>query len=104
MSNFGIDLDSLVLPGDTREIFEPDSKGGWSGMSSRVYVSTHRGGADGVIQIGYDPDQNKSFLRVRSNDPEARWGDWNEVVAPAPPPEARKSKAADEETSSRSKK
>jgi hypothetical protein len=106
MSNTEIDLDTLTLPGSTREIFDPVTKGAWPDVSSRIYISTHRSGPEGVIQIGYDPDLDKSFVRSRSGGEESRWGDWVAIVAPPPePPATRKAKAkADEEPEATSKK
>jgi hypothetical protein len=108
MSNSNIDLDTLLATGDSREIFDPVTKGAWPGVTSRIYVSTHRSGPASAIQIGYDPELDKTFARAKASGEESRWGNW--VAIEAPPPEApAKAKAkADEneetETETRSKK
>ena len=97
MSNSGIDLDTLLATGGSREIFDPVAKGAWPGVSSRIYVSTHRSGPESAIQIGYDPELDKTFARSRSGGEESRWGSWVAVEAPPPEPPARKAKALEAE-------
>lgn len=92
MSNTEIDLDTLTLAGGSREIFDPVTKGAWPGVSSRIYVATHRSGPGGVIQVGYDPELDKSFVRALGG-PEERWGEWLAVEVPPPDPPARKAAA-----------
>ena len=96
------------ISGDSREVFDPVSKSVWSGASSRVYVSTHRSGPDSAIQIGYDPELDKTFARAKAGGEDSRWGDWVAVEAPPPPPpeltRKGKAKADDEESEARSKK
>jgi len=96
MSNSGIDLDTLLATGGSREIFDPVAKGAWPGVSSRVYVSTHRAGPESAIQLGYDPELDKTFARAKAGGEESRWGTWVAVEAPPDPP-ARKAKAIEAE-------
>ena len=96
MSNSGIDLDTLLATGGSREIFDPVAKGAWPGVSSRIYVSTHRAGPDSAVQLGYDPEQDKTFARAKAGGEESRWGTWVAVEAPPDPP-ARKAKAIEAE-------
>lgn len=98
MSNTEVDLDTLlpVNLGSGREIFDPVAASAWPGASDRIYVSTHRSGPQGAVQIGYDPEHDKSWVRAQAADGSG-WSDWMEVAAPPPvepPPEdASKSKA-----------
>ena len=96
MTNTAVDLDGLLATGDSREIFEPVNA--WSGASGRIYVSTHRASSTGAIQLGYDPENDKTFARANSGAEGSVWGTWTAIEAPPPPPEARKTKAkADDE-------
>jgi len=86
MTNADINPDSLTIAGTTREIFNPDSKGTWPDAGSRVYVSVHRVGPEGLVQLGYDPDSGKSYARAAASG-ESRWSSWTVLEAPPPPPE-----------------
>ena len=97
MSNSGIDLDTLLATGGSREIFDPVAKGAWPGVSSRIYVSTHRAGPESAIQLGYDPELDKTFARAKAGGEESRWGSWVAVEAPPPETLARKAKAVEAE-------
>ena len=103
MSNSDIDLDTLLPTGDSREIFDPAAKGAWPGVSSRIYVSTHRSGPEGAIQIGYDPELDKTFARAKTGGEESRWGDWVAIEAPAPPVRKAKAKADEDEAPAKKK-
>jgi hypothetical protein len=91
MTNSGVDLDTLTLPlnpGTGWEIFDPDSKGVWPDASARIYVATYRCGPDSVIQVGFDPELNKAFVRA-ATDAEGRWSVWVAIEPPPPNPEAK---------------
>ena len=83
------DLDTLTLANSSgREIFNPESKSAWPDASDRVYVQTTAANrTHGVIQIGYDPVLDETFVRAHSGVESARWSSWLAVEAPPPPPE-----------------
>jgi hypothetical protein len=86
-------LDTMHLPlYAEREVFEPENA--WPGASGRVVVQVNKM-AGGVYQVGYDPELGTHWLRPGNS---GAWGDWVEMVAPPPPPEADEAGAGEYET------
>lgn len=68
-----MDVDTLTVPSEGREIFDPVHA--WPDAPSRIYISAHRYSPAGVFQVGYDIVTGRTWLRVLPS-PGTPWGAW----------------------------
>jgi hypothetical protein len=76
-----MDLDTLTVPDDKyegREVFDPVNA--WPDAATRIYVSVYRSGPTTLIQLGYDPDQGRNWVRpLKEGEP---FGPWQWIGVP----------------------